>query len=287
MAILQLGLVDTTGLIDVDLMHSVAAALHIQVTRDLPQFWPSIQASVRYLPHPYWIPSGVWPIRLVATLPPGEGGYHTDKHNQPYSMVIASPHSNEWTIDASHETIEMLVDPYGNKLQSSTAIKIVGNDVQDDTGEFEYLVEACDPCEADQYAYPINGIAMSDFITPHYYDTMVTPGTRYSFTGAIKRPRQMLPGGYISFVNTAADSIQQIMDVDPNQPIQLVDLGPAEGMSLRQWVDSHTHRKVRDNRQINESLMAHCEVRLAKLDVVAKARGKNYPVSLDDVSNLA
>jgi hypothetical protein len=287
MSLLQLGLVDTTGLIDVDLMHSVAAALHIQVTRDLPQFWTSIQASVRYLPHPHWIPSGVWPIRLVAELPPGEGGYHSDKHNQPFSMVIASPHSNEWTIDASHETIEMLVDPYGNKLQSSTAIEISGNTVKDSTGEFEYLVEACDPCEADQYAYPINGIAMSDFITPHYYDTMATPGTRYSFTGAITRPRQMLPGGYISFVNTVKDSIQQIMNVDPDSPPQLVDLGPAEGMSLRQWVDSHTHRKVRDNRQINESLMAHCEVRLAKLDTVAKARGKNYPVSLDDVSNLA
>jgi hypothetical protein len=287
MALLQLGLVDTTGLIDVDLMHSVAAALHIQVTRDLPQFWPSIQASVRYLPHPYWIPTGVWPIQLVASLPPGEGGYHSDKHNQPFSQVIASPHSNEWTIDASHETIEMLVDPYGNKLQSSTAIEISGNTVKDSTGEFEYLVEACDPCEADQYAYPINGIAMSDFITPHYYDTMVTPGTRYSFTGAITRPRQMLPGGYISFVNTVKDSIQQIMNVDPDSPPQLVDLGPAEGMSLRQWVDSHTHRKVRDNRQINESLMAHCEVRLSKLDTVAKARGKNYPVSLDDVSNLA
>ena len=75
----------------------------------------------------------------------------------------------------------MLVDPYGNKLQSSQSIEIVGGSIQDGTGELEYLVEACDPCEADKYAYPIQGIAVSDFITPRFYDPVVTPGTRYSF----------------------------------------------------------------------------------------------------------
>jgi hypothetical protein len=118
MSLIQVGLVDTTGKIDVDLMHAVAAAFNVQVTRGLPQFWP-VQATVRYLPHATQLPVGVWPVQLVKQLPPGEGGFHINKHNQPYAKVIASPDSDEWTIDASHETLEMLVDPNGNKLQAS------------------------------------------------------------------------------------------------------------------------------------------------------------------------
>ena len=46
MSVVQVGLVDTTGKISAELMQSVAAALNIQVTRDLPQFW-TVQASVQ------------------------------------------------------------------------------------------------------------------------------------------------------------------------------------------------------------------------------------------------
>ena len=276
MSVIQVGLVDTTGRIDVELMHAVAAALNLQVTRDLPQFWP-VQATVRYLPSATQVPVGVWPVQLVTKLPPGEGGFHLNKHNQPYSKVIASPQSDEWTIDASHETIEMLVDPYGNRLQSSQSIEIVGGKIQDGTGEFEYLVEACDPCEADNCAYPIQGVAVSDFITPRFYDPVVTPGTRYSFTGAIKAPRQILPGGYISFVNAAADEVQQILFVDPNSPPKLVNLGPSDGLSLRQWVDGKTHGVSKQKRRSNPELLEHCKERRVKLAEFASARAKFYP----------
>jgi hypothetical protein len=53
-------------------------------------------------------------------------------------------------IDASHETIEMLIDPYGNRLQAPTAMWISNGQIVEVDGKFEYLVEACDPCEANQ-----------------------------------------------------------------------------------------------------------------------------------------
>src|SRR5580658_1664398 len=151
MSVIQVGLVDMTGEIDADLVHSAAIALNLQVTRDLPQFWP-ISATVMYLPNPAKIPAGVWPVQLVKTLPPNEGGFHSDKHKQPFSKVIATKDDPTWTVDASHETLEMLVDPYGNRMQSSVAIEIVGGKIQDGTGQFGYLLEACDPCEANDYA---------------------------------------------------------------------------------------------------------------------------------------
>jgi hypothetical protein len=230
MSVIQVGLADKTGKISQTLLTSAAAALNIQVTRDLPQFW-NVQATVAYLPNPAEVPAGVWPVFLLKELPPGEGGFHLDKHNQPYAEVIASPDSDEWTIDASHETLEMLVDPYGNRLQNSTSIEISAGKIVDGDSQFGYLVEACDPCEADGYAYPIQGIAVSDFITPRFYDPVVTPGTRYSFTGAVTHPREILPGGYISWVNHATDEMQQLLYLTSHPTIK--NLGPANAASLR------------------------------------------------------
>jgi hypothetical protein len=281
MSLIQVGLVDKTKAIDPELMQAVAAALTIQVTRDLPQFW-NVQATVTYEPNASKIPAGVWPVFLVKTLPPGEGGFHLDQHNQPYAKVIASPGSDEWTIDASHEALEMLVDPNGNRLQPSTSIQIENGKIVDGTGQFGYLVEACDPCEADNYAYPIQGVAVSDFLTPHFYDPVVTPGTRYSFTGAIKAPRQILPGGYISWVNQQSNEMQQLLWVDPAKAPKIVSLGPASGASLREWVDNYMAEAAgkttvrADRHALNEELMAHCKAKRASLDVISQARAKLY-----------
>jgi hypothetical protein len=274
MSVIQVGLVDTTGTLDAALVQATAAALNMQVMRDLPQYW-NVRATVQYLPDPKRIPVGVWPVLLVAQLPPGEGGVHLDKKNQPYSLVIGTPNSSDWTIDASHENLEMLVDPGGNRLQPSRAITIAGNGVEDAPGEFEYLVEVCDPCEANQYGYAIEGIAVSDFITPHFYDPVATDGTRYSFGGHIQRPRQVLPGGYISFTDPQSNNMQQILFVGP-KPV-LRNLGPANSSSLRMFVDWRTNPLVQKNRKPNNALAKWCKAHRKIVEAAAIHRGKAYP----------
>jgi len=263
MSVIQVGLVDKTGNLDPALVQATAAALNVQVIRDLKQFW-NVNGTVRYLPDPTKIPAGVWPVFLVAKLPPGEGGVHLDKKNQPYSLVIGTPDSSDWTIDASHETLEMLVDPAGNRLQTSRAIKIAGETVEDSAGEFEYLVEACDPCEGNQYAYSIQGIAVSDFITPHFY----------SFGGNVRRPRQVLPGGYISFVDPQRDEMEQILFLGKTP--QLRDLGPASSTSLRVFVDGKTWQLVRDSRKANPALSRLCDEHRSILEAVARHKATLY-----------
>jgi hypothetical protein len=271
----KVGLVDTTGMIDSQTMVAAAAALNVQVTRDVPQFW-NINATVSYLPDPKSIPQGVWPVQLVKSLPPPEGGFHQTKNHQPYAKVIATPGSNEWTIDASHETVEMLIDPNGNRLQTSTAIGIVGGAVKDIVGKFEYLVEACDPCEANNFAYPIDGIMVSDFLTPHYYDLATTPGARYSFTGAIKTPREMLPGGYISYIDPQSDEVQQILWLGARPTVR--NLGPVPpNMSLRVFVESETLRLVHKKRKTaSKNVAAARDKYRASLASAARARAKHY-----------
>ena len=277
MLLTKIGLVDTTGAIDPRMMAVATAALNIQVTRDLPQFWP-VAATVCHLPDPKHIPQGVWPVFLVDRLPPGEGGFHQTHHGQPYAKVVVTPGNNEWTVDASHEIIEMLVDPSGNRLQPSVAIGVdVNGQIRDMPGRFEYLVEACDPCEADAFTYQIDGISVSDFITPHFYDAMRTAGTRYSFTGAIIAPRDILRGGYITWVNPEDQALQQILWVDPNEPPQLRDLGrPPHGISLRVFVESRTRQLALGKRVENATIAASRAADRDRLAAAAQARAAEY-----------
>ncbi len=226
-------IIDQTKSIDPTLLHNAALSLNTQVTQHLPTYWSGITASVSSAPALSALPPNAWPVFLVRTLPPHEGGYHMDKKNQPYAKVIAAPDDASWTIDASHEIIEMLVDPYGNRMQSSQAIAIQGDDVVDAPGTFDYLVEACDPCEANDFAYEIAGIAVSDFITPDFYDTTAGTGAAYSYMGNIKRPRQLLKGGYISYID-ANGKWQQILWVNPNEPPVYNNLSSVAASS-RSW----------------------------------------------------
>jgi len=120
-------------------------------------------------------------------------------------------------------------------MQTARAIRIAGKGIRDGAGECGYLVEGCDPCEAPRYSYRIQGIPVSDFITPHYFDGMATPGTRYSFAGNITAPRRLLPGGYIAFVDFATAEWQRIEFFGARPQLRI--LGRFSGKSIRSWTD--------------------------------------------------
>ena len=172
-------------------------------------------------------------------------------------------------------------DPYGNRLQNSTSIEIVKGKIQDGTSEFGYLVEACDPCEADQFGYQIQGVTLSDFITPHFYDPAGTAGARYSFTGAIKYPREILKGGYISWVNHTTNEMQQLLWVNPGPPT-IHNLGPASGASLRVFVDNAMRKSAPKNkyrpyaRKLNKQLAKRAAAKRAAMESIAQDRSKLY-----------
>jgi hypothetical protein len=148
--------------------------------------------------------------------------------------------------------------------------------VQDATGEYQYLVEACDPCEANQYAYSISGIAVSDFITPHYYDPVATSGTRYSFGGNIERPRQLLPGGYISFIDTQASEVEQILFLGSKPVLKKLGSVKGSGLSLRAWVDGKTTKDSRKAKKPNRQLQSWCKAHRKHAGAAALYRAKQY-----------
>lgn len=243
----RIGLVDATGLVDTRLMAAAAAAINLQVTRDLPQLWP-VKASVTYLTDLSLVAPGMWPVTIVHGLASGEGSCHVGAHNQPFAKVINTRGGDEWTLEASHQVCEMLIDPFGSALQASAPLKVEGDALRDLDGIVEYLVEACEPCASAAAGYEIDGVMVSDFISPRYFDRVATAAVRYSFAGSISAPRQVLPGGRLSWIDPKTDEVRQVARLEAAAAPTLRSLGVPSGASLRAYVDGQSDLMMRANR---------------------------------------
>ena len=219
----NVALVSDVPELSLDALKPVAAALQIQINGHFAPKWP-ISASIE-AHHESNIPAGFWPIKVLADIgDPSAAGYHTDQNNQPYAVIEFAP---DWTVTASHELLEMLYDPFGNVL---TPAIINGKHVQ-------VLRELCDPCEA--FTYLIHGVAVSDFLTPHYYESGPGQiGRHYSFLNKLAGPMDVAEDGYLSWLD--GDEWMQETNF-AGEGIQISDLGPNDkaarmGMSLREWI---------------------------------------------------
>jgi hypothetical protein len=164
---------------------------------------------------------------------PGAAGVHMDKDGQPFALITSSTTLDEWSLTASHEMCEMLVDPSGDRQET-------GDSPKPEQGRVSFLVEVCDPSEAADFAYSVNGILVSDFYTPNYFDPTQASGVRYSFTGAITRPRQVLRGGYLSWKDATSGHWWQ--EVWFNSQPTFRDIGAADAKqgSIRAFIDRKT-----------------------------------------------
>jgi hypothetical protein len=212
----------------------VSAALQKQATRDLARYW-KLTATVDAFARLEDVPIGYWPIVIMDNIHVGgAAGVHEDENGQPFALVTADADRDVWSLTCSHELLEMLVDPFGNRLVAADSPK-------PDQGRVQMLVEVCDPSESAQYAYTVNGILVSDFYTPHFFDPLAASGVRYSFTGAIEEPRQVLPGGYLSWVEPGTGVWWQETWFAGDQPV-FRDLGKLDGRngSFRSQIDRIT-----------------------------------------------
>jgi len=226
---------------------------------------------------------GIWPVYVTDDVGADAAGFHLTEHNQPFAIVQTG---NTWSVTASHEILEMLVDPSGNRLVPATAVAIIDNEVQDTAGKFEYLVEICDPPEGEQNGYLIDDVLVSDFYTPSYFDPAGTVGSRYSYSGRITRPRQVLPNGYLTWYNPQSNKLQQVRHFGAPE---IVDLGTGKpgqgsitgGRSLRSFVDSLT-RPPRPLSRLPESTpsVLRREERRLFLASAAPARGTMFTAAL-------
>lgn len=236
MLVTELALVSETERITCSQLNRVAAALQKQAIRDFHTVW-NITATVDGFEKLNDVPVGYWPIIVRDDIrTPGAAGVHLDKNGQPFSLV---QYSDSWSLTASHEMLEMLADPWGNRL-------VAGQSPKPDQGRVEFLVEVADPPEDAQFGYTVNGILVSDFLTPHFYDPVTAAGVRYSFGGHLPGPRQILVGGYLSWHDPVSDHWWQQTWFGGAKP-RFRDLGKltARTGSLRSAIDARTQTAQR------------------------------------------
>jgi hypothetical protein len=105
--------------IDVSELTRVAAALSKQVNRDFRPLW-GVDATVDAFAKLEDVEIDYWPMIIVQDVP-GAAGVHLDRDGQPFALI---EHSGQWSLTASHECLEMLADPFGNRLVASDLFDI-------------------------------------------------------------------------------------------------------------------------------------------------------------------
>jgi hypothetical protein len=159
-------------------------ALQVYVSRHVAPVWGTparLQSSSSFI-------KGAWGIVFVNNAHEAEDlGYHElTPHGMPLSKVYVEPtlmdgYSVSSTV--SHELVEMLVDP---------AINLYASGPRPATF---YSYESADPVEED--VFTIDGIEMSDFVYPAYFEAFHKPGSmQFDEMDKVKRPFEIRPGGY-------------------------------------------------------------------------------------------
>lgn len=143
-------------------------------------------------------PAGAWNLILMDhSDQQGALGYHDDQNGSeiPYAEVFvvdAVADGSTASAVASHEALEMLVDPDVTHVRSQ---------LRTDTQQV-YIVEVCDAVQGNDYDVGApegrtTGMNVADFCLPSWW-SMAPASAPYSFRESVQAPWQLAPQGYIS-----------------------------------------------------------------------------------------
>jgi hypothetical protein len=131
--------------------------------------------------------AGAWSMVLLDDADAANAlGYHDlTKNGLPLAKVFVKTTlaaRQKVSVTACHELAEMMVDPAINLWADGPNASL-------------YAYEMCDAVEEDEFA--IDGIAMSDFVYPAYFEGFRSPrSTKFDHLGLLARPFELRKGGY-------------------------------------------------------------------------------------------
>jgi hypothetical protein len=177
-----------------DIVTSIAAAIQTQIVRDYASLWQAAPVTVRSIAHESDALPGEWIIFLLDSADVANAlGYHaTSPGGRPYARVFVRPVLDNGgsivtgavsvSCAASHEALEALGDPYCNGYSDSAS------------GAVQFAQELADPVEGS--AYDVNGVSVSDFVGPRWFDPQDTEGP-WDMMGVLHGPMTIDPAGYV------------------------------------------------------------------------------------------
>lgn len=168
-------------------------ALQRQASENFAPAW-GIDARLNFVPSSSakgW--QGKWNLIITDTSDEaGALGYHDlTPDGLPVGKVFAKTdlqYGAKWSVTASHELTEMLLDPW---------INLTAFDPR--RGLF-VAFEAADAVEADELGYTIDGVLVSDFVLPAFFDptALGRKNALFSWRSHVSAPFQLAAGGYES-----------------------------------------------------------------------------------------
>ena len=188
-------------------VQTMTTAIASQVQSDVAPIWERAPATVTFYADPTKVSAEAHVIAIVDTIqdqPTGVQGFHAmNQAGQTWGLVAAQPElangaqvlTGDWSISStlSHEVLEMFIDPDCNMWAT------------DGQGSV-YSLEVCDPVEAP--TYPVNGVSVSNFVTPAWFDPLAPAGSQFDKLNLLKAGFSILPGGYMTY-ESANGKVQQ------------------------------------------------------------------------------
>jgi len=197
MANIKIVLINKSSVVSDEEIEKCVCAFQKQISRDFAPIW-GIDADIffsknRVIPPGHW-----WCVISDTSDVDGALGYHElTAEGNPICYVFAKSdidNNLNWTVTASHELLEMLLDPNVN-------LTILSENPKGGLGKL-YSYEVCDACEDDKFAYSIDGVMVSDFVYPAWFeDFRSDKSTQFDYKNLIRSPFQLLPGGYINVLD--------------------------------------------------------------------------------------
>jgi hypothetical protein len=180
-------------------VYEVIKAIQVQITRDFFPVWGINAQLDLYDVHRSF---DQWQLVFLDDADQANAlGYHSlTSEGMPLARVFVRTTMEaglRWSVVASHEILEILVDPYCEL----TAF----NQDTENTG-IMLAYEVCDPVESDITGYDIGEIRVSNFVLPTWFQ----PGHTglVDFLGQLSGPCQLGYNGYMSFFSVGEGSNQ-------------------------------------------------------------------------------
>jgi len=167
------------------------AAIQVQIGRDVYPLW-RFGADLRFVASAESVDDEEWQIVLTDSAEEADYlGYHDeDAQGKPRGFVFIKTtleSGGNPSTTLSHEVLEMLGNPWLDAcaMGPTTSRRVVS-------------YELCDPVEGDEYE--IDGVKVSNFVTPAYFDTEAQGP--FDFLRRLKSAFALTEGGYLIVWNS-------------------------------------------------------------------------------------
>lgn len=179
----------------------VLEALRTQLARDFCPAWNIAPVNLLFAAKGQALPDTAWVLTVLDDSDQADAlGYHDETATgMPLGKVFAKTCLNDrvsWSVCMSHELLEMLADPWINLCAEGADGQV-------------RAYEVCDAVEDDSLGYEIDGVLVSDFVTPAWFSMQPKVIGPFDYGRKCNAPFELARGGYISIMQ--AGNWSQVM----------------------------------------------------------------------------